>query len=532
LHCKRQFRQDFQQLLPRQNMPIERQPEKQQQRLPLPAAATAAAKAARADPQHLSCPAAMACTAMSPSGPAVADRCQHTRVETELQPTGATADLNINIIMDSDSNLSNASERRSEDIGAPSGGIDALRPWPPRLLRRDASAGSAGCSAGPSSLSDTTGGRDPASGGSAGGGGPSDDASGERRRLAMMLAVLEAVAAGDPLVRSQPKEFGIAPAQAAALAAAPEQNAQSASSEAAQPVVVAGCQGCLLAAATSPISAPVASPSEEETPTSLPPGAASPRRAEADDDEDDEDDDEEEGGEGEEGDMDDAQRHFQRYLDGEKWRRGREKATSRGIWRRKAVVIGCMSVFADVHLKEYIVVPVRCKPDQVRNRGGDSPHPEPSDGPLRWLKYLIVDIRGRAYSAIDHRYGAPAMVSMFLKETTPDNTDLYFNFQRTGPSQRMSAYGEIPLRAPFRKTKTRPVETTPWEATVMSHVYPESRGAPGTTHQRHWTTPSSGRRLPSKRLCDDARRRTWPGLRCSSQGRWESEPLFANVLGD
>ncbi|PAA87551.1 hypothetical protein BOX15_Mlig020950g1 [Macrostomum lignano] len=518
---------------------------------------------------------------------------QHTRVETELQPTGATADLNINIIMDSDSNLSNAlggqasieyesldQSGASEDIGAPSGGIDGIAALAAPDSAPDASAGSAGGSAGPSSLSDTTGGRDPASGGSAGGGGPSDDASGGAVGLGDDAGGVRGSRGGDPL--SDPSQgIGASPGS---LGRSSEQNAQSASSEAAQPSSSAGARAAS-PQPTSPISAPVASPSEEETPTSLPPGAASPRRAEADDDEDDEDDDEEEGGEGEEGDMDDAQRHFQRYLDGEKVEvlRGPGKDDEARETRRKlpvghlekeGVVIGCMSVFADVHLKEYIVFlsdemiqaflvdpgrfrsvanRTKCEIEVTRrilNR---------RMGRYRWLKYLIVDIRGPSYSAIDQcdkmmsmlfppyknrkPYGAPAMVSMFLKETTPDNTDLYFNFQRTGPSQRM--YGEIPLRAPFRKTKTRPVETTPWKAvqkrqqwgtlepkndrmeTVMSHVYPE-RGGTYTSaldHSIKWAEAAEQAVVMSKAK-DMAR------AQMLKSRKVESEPLFANVLGD
>ncbi|PAA59713.1 hypothetical protein BOX15_Mlig009246g1 [Macrostomum lignano] len=426
---------------------------------------------------------------------------KETRVETELQSSGMATDLNINIIMDSDSNMSNVVGNSLEYES-----LDQQRPSDET----------------PTPVSEEGGGAD--GGGSAGGAKPGDEGGG-------------AEGGG-----------GLTSEWAAVPNLGGEQLSES-SSEHGEVIEAAGAE---------PSGQPM----------------------ESDDDVDD-GGDEEEG----EGDMDDAMRHFQRYLDGEKIDalRGPSKDDDAkdtlkklptGHLEKEGVVIGCMSVFADVHIKEFIVMlsddmiqAFLVDPERFRSVANRTKCEievtrrilNRRMGKYRWLKYLVVIIRGPSYSSIDQcdkmmsllfppykwrkPYGAPAAVSMFLKENTPDNTDLYFNYQRTGPCQRM--FGEISLRAPFRKTKSRPVEQTPWKMVqkrqqwgvlepkndrmerLLNHVYPERGGSTSQAMDQNIKWADAAVQAVEMSKARDLARSQMLQSR-----RLESEPLYARAVGE
>uniref|UniRef100_A0A1I8JRP7 Guanylate cyclase domain-containing protein n=1 Tax=Macrostomum lignano TaxID=282301 RepID=A0A1I8JRP7_9PLAT len=127
-------------------------------------------------------------------------------------------------------------------------------------------------------------------------------------------------------------------------------------------------------------------------------------------------------------------------------------------------------------------------------------------GAHRWVKYLVLTIKGPTCTAIDQcdrlmvkvfppykvrkEYLEPAPVALFVKESYPDNTQLYFNFQRTGATA--DRLGDMRLQTPFGPDPYRPLlENTPWKYAdwrlfrgmleprnlavehTIQHVYPE-----------------------------------------------------------
>ncbi|PAA71656.1 hypothetical protein BOX15_Mlig012325g1 [Macrostomum lignano] len=152
---------------------------------------------------------------------------------------------------------------------------------------------------------------------------------------------------------------------------------------------------------------------------------------------------------------------------------------------KEGIVIGCMNVFADVSRKEYIVLltdqvveAFLVDPGQFRSiakRTGCEIEVtrrilNRRIGMYRWVKYLVVTLRGPHLVAIDQcdrlmvkmfppykirkPYPEAAQVALFVKESYPDNSDLYFNYQRTGPT--CSKVGDLRMQSPFARTRPGP----------------------------------------------------------------------------
>uniref|UniRef100_A0A1I8IV63 Arrestin_N domain-containing protein n=1 Tax=Macrostomum lignano TaxID=282301 RepID=A0A1I8IV63_9PLAT len=187
---------------------------------------------------------------------------------------------------------------------------------------------------------------------------------------------------------------------------------------------------------------------------------------------------------------------------------------------KEGSVIGCMNVFADVMKREFVVLMTDSvieafliEPSQFRaiaRRTGCEIEVtrrilNRRVGAHRWVKYLVLTIKGPTCTAIDQcdrlmvkvfppykvrkEYLEPAPVALFVKESYPDNTQLYFNFQRTGATA--DRLGDMRLQTPFGPDPYRPLENTPWKYAdwrlfrgmleprnlavehTIQHVYPE-----------------------------------------------------------
>ncbi|PAA46762.1 hypothetical protein BOX15_Mlig012325g4 [Macrostomum lignano] len=230
-----------------------------------------------------------------------------------------------------------------------------------------------------------------------------------------------------------------------------------------------------------------------------------------------------EGGEGDgEGDAEDGEPAEDLPAPGEEKKADKtdKKKLNMGHLDKEGIVIGCMNVFADVSRKEYIVLltdqvveAFLVDPGQFRSiakRTGCEIEVtrrilNRRIGMYRWVKYLVVTLRGPHLVAIDQcdrlmvkmfppykirkPYPEAAQVALFVKESYPDNSDLYFNYQRTGPT--CSKVGDLRMQSPFGKNPARPIETTQWKqsnprllqgileprnlpmAISVEHVYPE-----------------------------------------------------------
>uniref|UniRef100_A0A1I8IXZ1 L51_S25_CI-B8 domain-containing protein n=1 Tax=Macrostomum lignano TaxID=282301 RepID=A0A1I8IXZ1_9PLAT len=191
-----------------------------------------------------------------------------------------------------------------------------------------------------------------------------------------------------------------------------------------------------------------------------------------------------------------------------------------GHLQKEGSVIGCMNVFADVMKREFVVLMTDSvieafliEPSQFRaiaRRTGCEIEVtrrilNRRVGAHRWVKYLVLTIKGPTCTAIDQcdrlmvkvfppykvrkEYLEPAPVALFVKESYPDNTQLYFNFQRTGATA--DRLGDMRLQTPFGPDPYRPLENTPWKYAdwrlfrgmleprnlavehTIQHVYPE-----------------------------------------------------------
>ncbi|PAA80246.1 hypothetical protein BOX15_Mlig031710g1, partial [Macrostomum lignano] len=197
-----------------------------------------------------------------------------------------------------------------------------------------------------------------------------------------------------------------------------------------------------------------------------------------------------------------------------------KKKLSIGHLQKEGSVIGCMNVFADVMKREFVVLMTDSvieafliEPSQFRaiaRRTGCEIEVtrrilNRRVGAHRWVKYLVLTIKGPTCTAIDQcdrlmvkvfppykvrkEYLEPAPVALFVKESYPDNTQLYFNFQRTGATA--DRLGDMRLQTPFGPDPYRPLENTPWKYAdwrlfrgmleprnlavehTIQHVYPE-----------------------------------------------------------